>query len=439
MPPPSPFFSSPLMITGASWNPFAAVRSPVVPLNEKVPPGAISAPSISFATSCTLLRRPGVPPYVVVYEETTSSIPIVLAISVVRAGSATRTARFAVLRSVEKAAAAIALAVAGSSSSSPGFDVLITILPFAVTWNRASCGFRETVAERRSRYCSACRPATETSVLPPAGRLSSGAIRQRGTRQRVSPYARRRGAERAVRAFVAASARSAALTLGAVATSGRATGAARSKPARACTSGGSGGGAVELAARAALDDAHRQSTAHKPGVAAPAVDNARNLGELVLHRRVVRTDGRRDVAAEEARPQALVAPDGPEPVALGRGRRHRRPPVWRDPELRGTQGEPSTARGEGDRRPLDSRSTSRQHPDCFALRESADVDAGHRRARRQSRPGPRGREPHEGREQHEDPRQEDGPAHGNPAGGMAHPRAGAVDRRVDAHQTAYSS
>ena len=39
------------MITGASWKPFSAVRSPVVPLNENVSPGAISAPSISCATS----------------------------------------------------------------------------------------------------------------------------------------------------------------------------------------------------------------------------------------------------------------------------------------------------------------------------------------------------------------------------------------------------
>ena len=62
IPPPSPFWSSPLMITGASWKPFAAVRSPVVPLNENVPPGAISVPSISLATSWTLLSRPGVPP-----------------------------------------------------------------------------------------------------------------------------------------------------------------------------------------------------------------------------------------------------------------------------------------------------------------------------------------------------------------------------------------
>ena len=121
------------------------------------------------------------------YEETTLSIPIVFAIFVVRSGSATRTTRFAVRRSVENAAAAIAFAVAGTSSWRPGSDGLITILPVAATWKRASCGLRDTVAERRSRYSSAGRPEIETSVLPPEGRESSGAIRQRGTRQRVSP------------------------------------------------------------------------------------------------------------------------------------------------------------------------------------------------------------------------------------------------------------
>ena len=49
------------MITGASWKPFAAVRSPVVPLKENVPPGLISVPSISCETSCTLFRRPACP------------------------------------------------------------------------------------------------------------------------------------------------------------------------------------------------------------------------------------------------------------------------------------------------------------------------------------------------------------------------------------------
>ena len=61
-PPPMPFWSSPLMITGASSKPFASFRSPVVSLNENRAPGATSAPSISSATSWTLCSRPGVPP-----------------------------------------------------------------------------------------------------------------------------------------------------------------------------------------------------------------------------------------------------------------------------------------------------------------------------------------------------------------------------------------
>ena len=114
-------------------------------------------------------------------------MPIVFAISVVRCGFATRTTRFAVRLSAENAAAAIAFAVAGTSSWSPGADGRITIFPVAVTWKCASCGLRETVAESRSRYCSAPRPEIETAVVPPEGNESSGAIRQRGTRQRVSP------------------------------------------------------------------------------------------------------------------------------------------------------------------------------------------------------------------------------------------------------------
>ena len=61
-PPPRPVESSPLMITGASRKPLSAVRSPVVPLNENVAPGAISLPSISFATSWTLWMRFAMPP-----------------------------------------------------------------------------------------------------------------------------------------------------------------------------------------------------------------------------------------------------------------------------------------------------------------------------------------------------------------------------------------
>jgi len=64
---------------------------------------------------------------------------------------------------------------------------LTTIFPVAVTWKCASSGLCETVAERRSRYFSAGRPEIDTVVLPFSGSESSGAMRQRGTRQRVSP------------------------------------------------------------------------------------------------------------------------------------------------------------------------------------------------------------------------------------------------------------
>ena len=50
------------MITGASRKPFSAVRSPVASLNENVAPGAISLPSIRWATSWTLWMRFAMPP-----------------------------------------------------------------------------------------------------------------------------------------------------------------------------------------------------------------------------------------------------------------------------------------------------------------------------------------------------------------------------------------
>ena len=65
-PPPRPVDSSPLMITGASRNPFAAVRAPVVLLNENSSPGAISLSSTRWATSSTLWIRLAMPPKTVV-------------------------------------------------------------------------------------------------------------------------------------------------------------------------------------------------------------------------------------------------------------------------------------------------------------------------------------------------------------------------------------
>ena len=61
-PPPSPVWSSPLMITGASRNPLSAFRSPVVPLNENTWPGRISVWSMRLDTSWTLWMRFASPP-----------------------------------------------------------------------------------------------------------------------------------------------------------------------------------------------------------------------------------------------------------------------------------------------------------------------------------------------------------------------------------------
>ena len=42
---------------GAVWNPFSAVRSPVVPLNDHVAPGATSELLMSWQSSLMLLMR----------------------------------------------------------------------------------------------------------------------------------------------------------------------------------------------------------------------------------------------------------------------------------------------------------------------------------------------------------------------------------------------
>src|SRR5207237_1028429 len=75
-PPPRPVVTSPFTITGATRNPFAAVRSPVVLLKENSAPGAISLSSTRRATSCTLWIRFGTPPYSVVYVDTRPLMPM---------------------------------------------------------------------------------------------------------------------------------------------------------------------------------------------------------------------------------------------------------------------------------------------------------------------------------------------------------------------------
>ena len=57
------------------------------------------------------------------------------------------------------------------------------------------------LAQLRSNQASAPGPAIASSVAPPTGRLSSSAIRQRGSFQRVPSYSSRTGADSAIRAW----------------------------------------------------------------------------------------------------------------------------------------------------------------------------------------------------------------------------------------------
>ena len=271
------------------------------------------------------------------YDETTPVIPIVFAISVVRSGSATRTTSFAVRWSGENAAAAIAFAVAGMSSCRPGAEGLITILPVAVTWNRASCGLRASVAERRSRYFSASRPPIETLGAPAGGQRE----------QRCDPPARHAPARLAVGEADRGgeSGAGANCRVGEVVAADAGLGRRERKRHRqpaieARESADDDRGRcspVELTARAALDDAHGEPSPHEPRIDALPIDRASDLSRACSHGRVVGLDRWGDVDAEEPRPQALEAADRPEAATLGRGRRSL--PVGRDAELRGRERE----------------------------------------------------------------------------------------------------
>ena len=158
------------MITGASWKPFSAVRSPVVSLNENVPPGRDQGPVDQLGNELHVVeaaRRTAVGRRVR-RDDTRDAHRLRVRGRPGRLGDADDELCRS-LCSVENAAAAIAFAVAGISSRSPGADGRTTIFPVAVTWKRASCGLRETVAERRSQVLLGSAPR-ECDIGVPRGR-----------------------------------------------------------------------------------------------------------------------------------------------------------------------------------------------------------------------------------------------------------------------------
>ena len=177
--------------------------------------------------------------------------------------------------------------------------------------------------------------------------------------------------------------------------------------------------------------------AHDLGVDSLAIDAVGDLGELVADGSVVGLDRRRDVDAEDPRPQAPEAAQRAEAAALGGGGVDGAAPVGSTPswEAVSANGRPSAVNVTGVLFSAAARAESSRT--AWSLGHPADIDAGDRGAGGELGPRARKGEARRAPRAAEDHRQEDGPAQGNPAGGLAH--AGAVDRRVAAHRTEDSS
>ena len=260
-------------------------------------------------------------------------------------------------------------------------------------------------------HASAAAPPMPTRVAPPLGRSRSWAIRHRASRNRVGPTVSVTGADTAVRAAAAASASRAAVTRGSSRTTGRRTGPCRSSDASASTSAAEARERSRRTPGRAAVVTMASPFALEARVDRRTIDRGGDPGDGVAHRRRVDVDVRLDVAAEEARLDALQAADGRDPVARVRSLAHRALPVRADAELRRGDRERASAGDELDRRVCERcrlrlelvRGLRELHP--------ADVEPPDRRPRREPRRRPREeRERHES-EQGDEADQEDGPAH----------------------------
>ena len=260
-------------------------------------------------------------------------------------------------------------------------------------------------------HASAAAPPMPTRVAPPLGRSRSWAIRHRASRNRVGPTVSVTGADTAVRAAAAASASRAAVTRGSSRTTGRRTGPCRSSRRERVDQRRGGPGAVETHSGARRGRNDGEPVPPEAGVDRRTIDRGGDPGDGVANRRRVDVDVRLDVAAEEARLDALQAADGCDPVTRVRSLAHRPLPVRADTELRRGDRERASAGDELDRRVCERcrlrlelvRSLRELHP--------ADVEPADRRPRRE--PRRRTSEEREGHEseQGDEADQEDGPAH----------------------------
>ena len=256
-----------------------------------------------------------------------------------------------------------------------------TSIPPDTTLKVASLGGRFTERRMDASHASAAAPPMPTRVAPPLGRSRSWAIRHRASRNRVGPTVSVTGAETAVRAAAAASASRAAVTCGSSRTTGRRTGPCRSSRRERVDQRRGGPGAVEThsGTRRGRDDG--EPVALEACVDRRTIDRSGDPGDGVAHRRRVDVDVRLDVAAEEARLDALQAADGRDPVARVRSRAHRALPVRADAELR--RGDRERASAGDELRPTCVRARADRASSSFA---PARAPSRRRRAPRPSSP-----------------------------------------------------
>ena len=210
-------------------------------------------------------------------------------------------------------------------------------------------------------HASAPGPAIVTSVFPATGRLSSSAMRQRGSFQRVPSYSSRTG-----RGQRGARLRRGGSEIGRRHLDGIEHDRQRDRlPA--------------LEPREGADDPVRRHVPREPAAGLPRddldsepaadelrldvslVDRAREPGELEVERRLVDLHRRRDLGAEEARLQPLETADGAEALSLLRGRLDRGRPVRLDAERGRLDREFPAAGGEDDGCALDALEPAHEH------------------------------------------------------------------------------
>ena len=312
-------------------------------------------------------------------------------------------------------------------------------------------------ARRRRRARSPRRPAparrssgASRTRLPHPARRSRPASRRRpgatGARRSASAAASsasprtasRTGADRAVRAWRAAGARSAAVTsIGSMRT-GSATGCPRSSRASARTTLARCGLLVEPAARLARNDLDLEPAPDELRLDVALVDRLCEAGELEVERGGVGLHRRRDLRAEEAGLEAAEASNGPEALSLAGGRLDRGCPVRLDAERRRLDRVALAAGREDDGHAGDAVEPLLQQPARLLRRQPAHLDARDLDAVGDPRGRSREREADQS-DQHGEQRERDQHPAGDQARGALGRRSGANGCRFNAHEVGQCS